>query len=206
MPLLLSCAAQVEPASENEQLRKREAVLKRCVKTLSETHDQWIAAAEAEPPSLGGGASSPPRAAELELPPLPLLGERLAKLQGVAALHADQVELTLRRVSAMCDESALQRKQLSSSAHQASFSGCAARPSPLEPPARPRRWSRRHARSQHPAHTRHAHARQAEARAWCTGTRASTSPGCSSAAWCAHRSCSACGWARAREGPRLGWA
>lgn len=135
MPLLLSCAAQVEPASENEQLRKREAVLQRCVKTLSETHDQWIAAAEAEPPSLGGGASSPPRAAELELPPLPLLGERLAKLQGVAALHADQVELTLRRVSAMCDESALQRKQLSSSAHQASFSGCAARPSPLELPA-----------------------------------------------------------------------
>lgn len=116
---------QVEPASENEQLRKREAVLKRCVETLSETHDQWIAAAEVEPPSLGGGASSPARAAELDLPPLPLLGEQLAKLQGVAALHADQVELTLRRVSAMCDESALQRKQLSSSAHQASFSGYA---------------------------------------------------------------------------------
>ena len=132
---MLSCAAQVEPASENEQLRKREAVLKRCVETLSETHDQWIAAAEVEPPSLGGGASSPARAAELDLPPLPLLGEQLAKLQGVAALHADQVELTLRRVSAMCDESALQRKQLSSSAHQASFSGCAARPPPLEPPA-----------------------------------------------------------------------
>ena len=132
---MLSCAAQVEPASENEQLRKREAVLKRCVETLSETHNQWVAAAEAEPPSLGGGGSSPPRAAELELPPLPPLADQLAKLQGASALHADQVELTLRRVSAMCDESALQRKQLSSSAHQASFSGCAAHPSPLEPPA-----------------------------------------------------------------------
>lgn len=132
---MLSCAAQVEPASENEQLRKREAVLKRCVESLSETHDQWIAAAEAEPPSLGGGGSSPPPAAELELPPLPLLAEQLAKLQGVAALHADQVELTLRRISAMCDESALQRKQLSSSAHQSSFSGCATRPSELEPPS-----------------------------------------------------------------------
>ena len=66
----------------------------------------------------------------------------------------------------------------------------------------PRRWSRRHARS-HTLHTRHAHAHQAEACAWCTGTRASTSQGCSSAAWCAHRSCSACGGARAREGPML---
>ena len=44
---------QVEPASENEQLRKREAVLKRCVETLRATHDEWIAAAEAAPPSLG---------------------------------------------------------------------------------------------------------------------------------------------------------
>ena len=145
-----SCRAeQVEPANENEQLRKREAVLKRCVESLSETHNQWVAAAEAEPPSLGGGGSSPPRAAELELPPLPPLADQLAKLQGASALHADQVELTLRRVSAMCDESALQRKQLSSSAHQASFSGCA---------SRPRHCSRRRARPQHFAQVAHAHA------------------------------------------------
>lgn len=116
---------QVEPASANEVLRKREAMLQRCVATLSETLSQWGAAVEAAPCCLAATAASPPRAATLDLPPLPSMAEQLSKLQSVAALHADQTELTLRRVAAMCDESSLQRKQLASAAHHASFSGYA---------------------------------------------------------------------------------
>lgn len=113
---------QVEPASTNEVLRQREAVLQRCVQSLSATLEQWGAAVEAEPARLGADAA-PAEPAELELPELPNLAEQLARLQGVAALHADQAELTLRRVGAMVDESAVQRKQLAASAHHTSFSG-----------------------------------------------------------------------------------
>ena len=117
-------------------LRQREAVLQRCVQSLSATLEQWGAAVEAEPARLGADAA-PAEPAELELPELPNLAEQLARLQGVAALHADQAELTLRRVGAMVDESAVQRKQLAASAHHTSFSGCARARAPATTPRRP---------------------------------------------------------------------
>ncbi len=126
----------MEPASTNEVLRQREAVLQRCVQSLSATLEQWGAAVEAEPARLGADAA-PAEPAELELPELPNLAEQLARLQGVAALHADQAELTLRRVGAMVDESAVQRKQLAASAHHTSFSGCARARAPATTPRRP---------------------------------------------------------------------
>lgn len=115
---------QVEPPSESDALRKREAALQGCVHNLSATLGQWEAAAEAEPDALGAHAPLP-AATDLELPPLPNLAEQLDKLQTIAALHADQVELVLRRVGTMGEESARQRKQLASAAHHASFSGYA---------------------------------------------------------------------------------
>ena len=47
----------MEPASANEVLRQREAVLQRCVQSLSATLEQWGAAVEAEPARLGAEAA-----------------------------------------------------------------------------------------------------------------------------------------------------
>ena len=165
---------QVDPANENESLRQREAALQRCVAMLSDALRQWTALGEASPARLGADAAAP-AAPELDLPPLPEMSEALTQLHTVAALHADQVEATMRRLDTMCEESARQRKQMSTTAHQAAFGGCARRCCSPGPPAkrdRPRLLSRA---------------------ARVAGTSMSTSPACSSAAWspheCATRAC-----------------
>lgn len=113
---------QVDPASENEALRQRETALQRCVAMLSDALGQWTNLGEASPARLGAGAPAP-AAPELDLPPLPEMSEALTQLHTVAALHADQVEATMRRLDTMCEESARQRKQMSTTAHQAAFGG-----------------------------------------------------------------------------------
>lgn len=162
---------------------------------LSDALGQWTNLGEASPARLGAGAPAP-AAPELDLPPLPEMTEALTQLHTVAALHADQVEATMRRLDTMCEESARQRKQMSTTAHQAAFGGCA------------RRCSR-----SAPAHPRgEADPSRILLRTRVAGTSMSTSPACSSAASspheCATRTCLARAARlaiRGRTGDGMGW-